>query len=77
MEPVTIASLVLSIVGIGASLITPVIGAFVLFVGRIKHSQCCGGSSIDLADPTNQPPMHQPVNPIIDLSKPAIEMPKL
>jgi hypothetical protein len=55
MDPVTLSTLIIACLSLVASLVTPVVVAGAAFVGRIKHSTCCGGGSIDLADPATQP----------------------
>jgi hypothetical protein len=55
MDPVTVSTLIIACLSLVASLVTPVVVAGAAFVGRIKHSTCCGGGSIDLADPVTQP----------------------
>lgn len=57
MDPVSISALVMACLSLAASVITPLVVASAEFIKRIKKSSCCGGSGIELADPTNMPPL--------------------
>jgi hypothetical protein len=66
MDPVTIAALVLSIIGVVASTVSPLVLAGAYFVNRITESDCCLGGRVLLSPPTQQIPS-QPINPPLDL----------
>ena len=53
MSGIEISIIVISSLSLVASLVTPLIGATVLFMNRITKSDCCLGH-IELKDPTNE-----------------------
>jgi hypothetical protein len=44
-----VASIVLSSIALAGSILTPIITACALFIGRITHSECCFGK-VDLEE---------------------------
>jgi hypothetical protein len=61
MDPVSVSALVLSIIGIVASTISPLVVAGAYFINRITQSDCCG-SHVALAEPSQNQPLNPPVN---------------
>lgn len=47
-----VVAIVLSSVALAGSILAPLIAAGALFINRIRHSQCCGNTEVDLVEMT-------------------------